>query len=387
MQIISLSKQSWSGGPLMSRQGLCMAFSKLCRVLYAWETQHLLARGWRGLLEVPGALEVSPMLTVYRPPQCLSSIPWRPRLDSWLTKRRIRCLRRAADRQPDNPRVLYIWEPTFVHYVGAFGEDLVCYHVYDLHSAFAANEEDRKRVVAAEKRLLARADVVVTASRSLAECLGVGNRAVHCPAGVDQRFIDRVEGAAGMKPADLPSGGPIIGYSGALNSKLDLDVLEELAVARPDWHIVTVGRMALAPDDAERFERLTSRPNFHYLGSKPWDRLHEYVMAFDVALMCFRETAWTRFCEVPLKAFEYMAAGKPVVGSALPYVNNLEGLILRANSPQEFVQKVEQALAEDCASLAARRVAVAKQNTWDSRARVVMNAIKAQLAAKGFCAE
>lgn len=300
-------------------------------------------------------------------------------MDKLLRILRLSALRSALVKAWPGPRILYIWDPRFVDYVGKLGEDLVCYHVYDNQSGFADGDWSRNLIIDQENRLLNRADLIVASHRILIELHGVEEKAVYCPAGVSESFVQRLQAPGCNEPLDLPKGKPRIGYTGAINKKFDLDILEAVADRNHVWDIVLVGEVGLKGGRLRQLQRLMMRPNIHVLGFKPWDQMPRYISAFDVGMLCYRETEWTRFCEIPLKLFEYFAAGKPVVASGLPDLRTLGGLVRFSKDPEEFCQNIERALAEDTERDKAKRIAVALENTWDRRADTVMDAIRRAL--------
>jgi glycosyltransferase involved in cell wall biosynthesis len=108
-------------------------------------------------------------------------------------------------------------------------------------------------------------------------------------------------------------------------------------------------------------------PNLHFLGSKPYQDLPQYIRHFDICVLPWRETnAFTSYGSA-IKVREYLATGKPVVMAPLyEYLQN-PGLRFYRGT-QEFIAQVEAALATDTPALAAQRQATVKHGTWDARA-------------------
>ena len=375
MNIVSLSSTPFDVG-FCSRQGLSLALSRHCGLHYFWSEPRPAWNTWQDLMAWPRPMRASRDLVLYTPPKFLPRIHWRPRVEAVLRAGRVIGFRNALMNGWTGPRILYVWDPHFVDYIGSFNEDLICYHIYDNHRAWFSNEADLAAMIEKENRLLQAADLIVTAHRLLADFHGVGDRAVYCPAAVSSVFIDRVSKVGSRTPPDMPTGGPVIGYVGAINTKVDLDVLEELASRDPSWKIVLIGWLIMSGQLLEQFNRFVARKNVFYLGAKPWDQLPGYMAHFDVGLLCYKPTEWSSFCVLTLKMFEYLAAGKPVVGGGLPHLSSMGGLIKISRDPQEFADNVEKSLAEDSPEKRQRRIAVARENTWDVRAVGVMAAIR-----------
>jgi UDP-galactopyranose mutase len=143
---------------------------------------------------------------------------------------------------------------------------------------------------------------------------------------------------------------------------MDLELLAGVAAARPDWHIVMLGPVVKI-DPAT----LPSARNIHYLGPKSYEELPLYVAGWDVALMPFALNESTRFIS-PTKTPEYMAAGRPVVSTAIrdvvrPY--GQRGLVRIADDVRSFVAACAEAMTEDPAQRNSRADAFLRRTSWD----------------------
>ena len=240
--------------------------------------------------------------------------------------------------------------------------------------------------------LLQRADLVLTSGPALHAAMRVALPrvstphlvanavdAVHFdPAGLDPHSHDGRETRTLLASfATCP--GPRLGYAGAINARLDIDLLAQLADARPQWQFVLVGPVSEI-DPA----RLPLRANLHWLGPQPYSRLPHLYASWDVCLLPLAMHASTR-CANPLQPLEALAAGKPVVSTPLPDTVALHGATVQFGSTAAaLLAACEQALAQTPAARderIRRGAGVLRANRWDARADEVLALLHATLAA------
>jgi glycosyltransferase involved in cell wall biosynthesis len=247
------------------------------------------------------------------------------------------------------------------------------YLMSDLFTGFlgqpAATEE-------LETEICRRSNVVFAAAQPLVErAQQWSDRVVYLPNAVR---IERFDPALLAEPDDLAGiPHPRVIYVGAVTDYVDMDVFETIACARPDTHVVIVGpSMGIAPvvKRLERdLKRLSRMPNIHYLGPCCFERVPSYMSYADVGLMPFRACD-LRHAASPLKLFEYAAAGLPVVSRALRESQYACGDALFYDTPEECVQRVDEALANR-GDLGRRMRAFAERNTWDSRYETIAQSL------------
>jgi UDP-galactopyranose mutase len=244
-----------------------------------------------------------------------------------------------------------------------FGEGLpasvVAYDCMDELSLFRhAPPELRDR----EQTLMSIADVVFTGGMALYEAKRERHPNVHgVPSSVDVPFFGTAR-EHNEEPEDqalIPR--PRIGYAGVIDERIDLELLDAAARARPELQFVMVGPIVKVDRAA-----LPCRPNIHYLDTKPYEQLPRYMAGWDVAMMPFALNDATRFIS-PTKTPEYLAAGKRVVSTAIrdvvePYERL--GLVRIGRSHADFITQLDRALHDDGATDAARDDFLA-QLSWD----------------------
>ncbi len=162
---------------------------------------------------------------------------------------------------------------------------------------------------------------------------------------------------------DVLSGlaGPVIGYYGALAQWLDYPLLAALADKRPEWNFILVGDIFV--DDLAGLEH---KPNVQLLGRKPYSQMPLYLDHFDACLIPFRLYNVTHAVD-PVKFYEYISAGKPVISTPLAEMSIYKDLLYFATGVDEFIEQIEGALAERDLALYKRRVELARANDWKDR--------------------
>jgi glycosyltransferase involved in cell wall biosynthesis len=263
--------------------------------------------------------------------------------------------------------------------VGRMEEILSIYHIVDEYGGYTgANSSDV--LDARENRLLDRVDLSIAVSPELiAARESPARRLVLVENAVDyERFVDA--GQSGTDPAAMAAiPRPRYGYSGLIGVRLDLELLIELARAEPDCSLVLAGKVD--PRNCEAaLAALRATPNVHFLGQVDVADVPKYVAGFDVGLLPYRINRETRHIS-PLKLYEYLAAGKPVVGTRIPAAERHEDLVALADDPTGFVAATRRVLAGDDAAARQQRRAFAAQNTWDHRVREIAEALRPLLAA------
>ena len=173
---------------------------------------------------------------------------------------------------------------------------------------------------------------------------------------------------------------PRLGYSGLIGDKLDLDMLKDLAQARLDWSLVFLGPVNAARK-LETWQAMQTLPNVHYLGVVEWSQVPYYVKGFDVGLMPYVQNRNSENIS-PLKLYDYLAAGLPVVSMDIPTAPEFGSYVHLAGQPQDFPQAVQAALADNGPERYQARRDMAAQHTWEARVEQLSALIQTQLTAK-----
>jgi glycosyltransferase involved in cell wall biosynthesis len=244
--------------------------------------------------------------------------------------------------------------------LGRFGARGTVYDCMDELANFRFAPPD---IVERERFLLARADVVFTGGYQLYQEKSRHHGTVHFHGcGVDAGHFGRARVASTTVPeaiADLP--GPVLGYVGVIDERLDYGLIEALARRFPEASVAMAGPVVKV-DPAE----LPRLPNIHWLGQQPYDLLPALVKGFDVCLMPFALNDATRYIN-PTKTLEYMATGKPIVSTAVAdVVRNFTPVVDVADSEDGFLDAVGRAAMAPDPALLREGIARAMAASWDS---------------------
>jgi UDP-galactopyranose mutase len=216
--------------------------------------------------------------------------------------------------------------------------------VYDCMDELSLFAGAHPEIVVREQELLKRASLVFTGGYSLYREKKRHHASVYpFPSSIDGAHFGKARSLIDQ-PADqidIPS--PRVGFFGVIDERMDIELLEAIARARPDLHYVMIGPVVKI-DPA----LLPKLPNIHYLGSKRYEQLPEYLAGWDVAMLPLALNDATRFIS-PTKTPEYLAGGVPVVSTPItdvvdPY--GIKGMVQIAASPEEFVAAIDRALEQ-----------------------------------------
>jgi UDP-galactopyranose mutase len=251
----------------------------------------------------------------------------RQMLDAWLAREGVRDF------------TLWFYTPMALPLAEHLDPECIVYDCMDELSAFAGAPPELR---ALEQQLFTRCDIVFTGGHSLHEAKRRFHSQVHAiPSSVDVEHFALARSPLG-EPADQASfPHPRLGYCGVIDERLDLDLVRDIAAARPDWHLVFVGPVTkIDPDSLPRAD------NIHYLGGRAYHELPEYLSGWDVALLPFAHNDSTRFIS-PTKTPEYLAAGKRVVSTSVRDVVRTfgeTGFVAIADGAADFIAAIETCL-------------------------------------------
>ena len=349
-QILCLSNEPWSSSPGRTQQ----LISRLrdTQVLYFSPAR-------RG----PGqdGRKVRPNVTAYSLPPLLP-VPERCAPLFQLERRRLgRFIAGRAARHRFRAPLLWTTSPEHVHLLDHLSYDGL---VYD------CDREWEGLPPIWEGSLAQAADVVFAASPQLRDRLSpCSSNIALLPNGVNYPLFSGQGNAA--RPDPIPRArGPLLGWTGTIRPDLDLSPLLYAALARPDWTFVLIGREVAGVN----LQTLHALPNIRFLGLRPNEALPGYLAHFDACLNLFDASPLSKDVS-PLKFYEYLATGKPIVSTPQPaQVLQYSSIIHVAHTPEAFIAACEACLQDDGAQQA--RMDAGRAASWDSRVEEMCHILK-----------
>lgn len=236
--------------------------------------------------------------------------------------------------------------------------------IYQVSDKYDANEDSAlaKDVIRGlHARLIAMAGAVLYSGRKLFdEATDVPHR-VYLQQAVDYAHFASEAAETAPEVASIPR--PVLGYFGQMDFVMDSQLMMEVARRRPHWHWVLIGLRS-------NTMRIAEAPNLHFLGSKPYCELPRYLKHFDICVLPWNlGSSFTSYGSA-IKVREFLASGKPVVMAPLFEYLHTPGIRFYQGT-DDFIAKVEDALANDTPADCALRQAQVQNCTWDVRAREV----------------
>ncbi|MBC7076363.1 MAG: glycosyltransferase [Syntrophomonadaceae bacterium] len=332
-----------------------------------WDKWRLWRRGTR---------KIKNNLYLYSPPPLLpfaNRCRLLNRINQRIMGRILRGICRKLDfRQP----VLLTYLPNTADMAGCLGEKLLVYDCVDEHSAFQGF--DPRVVSGMEIDLLQKSDLVFVTAQPLYEDKSRYAENIHMLRNAaDVKHFQKAQGEDTPVPADvanLPA--PVLGFIGRIKEWVDLDLLKQVAEARPEWSIVMIGPVELDADTSS----FKGVENVHFIGSRPKEVLPNYLKKFDVCLNPFRASRLTRAVN-PLKFYEYLASGKPVVSTPMPEMEEFAGTVEIGEGRDGFIEAVERAL-DDSPEKVKARLQLSWEHSWEKRVEAMSSKIAEHLKGK-----
>lgn len=273
--------------------------------------------------------------------------------------------------------ILWIGNVRVADFISHFNQQLVVYHVSDrLDECPYTHNKEKLRL--RETTISQKSDLIVCVSKKLYEWKKDSKANVHyLPHGVDfTLFREAGEQNICLEELDkIPK--PIAGYFGTMTANNDIELLLYCAHKLPDVSFVFAGQIT-----GGDYSELLQMPNVYYLGRLPYEKIPFLCAGFDVCMLQWKINAWIRHCN-PLKLFEYMASGRPIISVHIDEVaEKYSDVISIANNKKEFCNAITWELRNDTAERRNSRIRIAEQHSWDSHIEKLSQIIMDTIAAK-----
>lgn len=388
---VVLSSQDWDGLPTRKHRWAEMWAAEGHRVLYVEQQMHWagwlvdirnqFSRAWRWR---KGPREIAPNLWLFTLPIVLPFFQMSAALN-WINNLSLVPLvrRQLAKLGFDNP-ILWSYTPHSGDFVGKLGEKLAVYECVDEFSASKGLVRS-KTIKRLEGDLISKSDHTIVTAHTLYESKkAYAQRITLAPNAAEvPHFNKAADPNEPVKPELANLHHPVLGFLGAIQYWVDVKLLARIARQHPEWPMALVGPPGLLVDLSE-LERL---PNVHLTGRVPYQELPGYLRAFDVCLNPYVMDGVAEGCS-PIKLYEYLATGKPIVSMNMPEVMQFQDLLYIAEDADGFVEQVEQAVADlslpDAQERAKQRLNEAQNHTWRGRFDDVNQALNETLAELGI---
>jgi glycosyltransferase involved in cell wall biosynthesis len=242
--------------------------------------------------------------------------------------------------------------------VGRLGEEKSIYYCADEYSEFTGYSKTLVKKL--EEDLLRKVDLILVVSDKLYRTKKKLNPNIFLiPHGVEFEHFSKYNLTSVELPSDIKDiGKPVIGYYGLIRDWIDFELLQKIS-EKKDWSLVLIG-----PVNTD-INSIQGKENVHFLGPKDYGDLPLYLRGFDVCIIPYKLLEVTINAR-PLKLFEYLASGKPVVSTPLPSVLPYKGAVRIGATCEEFVEQIEKSLQEKDESLKKKRVDLARENSWEN---------------------
>jgi glycosyltransferase involved in cell wall biosynthesis len=344
------------------------------------DVSHAVRRGRLGDIGRPATYPAAGVnrVTVTHPPKLLpSTMPFGRRVNQAMFRAHVR---RVADRLGFVRPLLWLNPHYAVHAVGRLDECAIIYDITDDWTLLSQSPAATRRTISEDAELCRLADATIVCSQRLfAMKSGVANHLHLIPNGVDAPHYARIlDGGADVPAESRTWPKPVLGYTGTLHSdRVDVDLIEYLA-RNHAGSVALVGPNFLPPADNQR---LLACGNVFVTGPVPYARIPNYMTAFDVCITPHKMTPFTESLN-PIKLWEYLAAGLPVVSTDVAGFRDYPTLVNLARTPAEFLVATRAALDERTTRSDLRRTE-ASRHSWQRRVDDVEAVITSSLRRRG----
>lgn len=299
-------------------------------------------------------------------------------VDSLFSKQTVvKELRKIINKLKLNKPIFWSFNPLFVEHVLSFNHNL---QVFDAVDNWAEHSQYLKimkqdKILANYRHLAEASDEIFTVSESMVEQFrkfGRKNNLRRVANGVDcKHFNDPVKRERQTELDKITR--PVIGYLGTVQDRLDFELIAKLAEANQDKTIALCG--PIWPNVRNAVQQILGRhENILFTGRVPYNESPAYLRRFDVAIIPHLVNKFTKSMD-PMKLYEYLVAGKPVVASLGGGIEDYKDYIYPAKDHAEFISQIEKAFSADNEQLAEAARQAVKHNSWENIVRKMLETV------------
>ncbi len=246
--------------------------------------------------------------------------------------------------------------------------------IYDCIDEYASFQKNSNHIRKTEIEILKKSSLVFATSNHLFERMKKTNTNTYLiPNACDLSHFAQMRNSNMSIPSEISHiKPPIVGYIGAVSYCFDLELIEFIARSSTNLSIVIIGETHVDRSV------LPVADNIYYLGQKKYLELPNYMKAFDVGIIPFKVNDLTNTIN-PVKLFEYLACGIPVVSTDLTEVKTYGSVVSIAKTKEEFLTLLKKAIEDNSIDKIEARLKVASENTWDNRVETILRLIKKRI--------
>ena len=255
--------------------------------------------------------------------------------------------------------VVWSFFPFVAPYLNTLGQKLTVFEAVDNWLNHSSYHKYKTRLTEAYNIIKDQADLIFTVSQNLVHFFDDQPNVYWIPNGVDLKHYTQKFFLFNRDIADIPK--PIIGYIGVIQNRVDLDLIRDLAKANPKKSIVLVGPVWSEQDETKK--SLDHLDNVYFLGYKSYKEAPMYIQQFDIGIIPHQAAEFSASTN-PMKMYEYLACGKPVVATKNSGTDNLQDMVAVANSHEDFDKKINDLLDSDDQAKQEERKEFVKKHSW-----------------------
>jgi glycosyltransferase involved in cell wall biosynthesis len=273
----------------------------------------------------------------------------------------------------------WFWKYEDFVFIEKLGNHFSVFEFTDDQSLFPVfkNEMERNTFKTERDRIIKKADIVFTNSPIFRnELKTLNQQTFYYPHGTQVDHFRKSLLETTEIPRDIDAiQKPIVGWIGALDAfRLDFDLISHIARKRPDYSFVFIGRIGVV--DTTKMDDLPKAKNIFYLGYRSFYTLPGYIKAFDVCIIPNDTSSPYIRANQPMKFFEFLAAGKPIVTTDIPSLKEFEDVAFISKNKEDFLKNIDLALSEETDVCSGKRLDRGRELTWYNRVNKMLQKLR-----------